>query len=95
MIRHLARLEELAQTFRPLSEDPTLVAERLRLRDLILTQRAVLSAMLFSIRHPGEGVLETRGGVSSRRPARPIPERELWFERVWQQEREERREPSW
>lgn len=45
---------------------------RLRLRDLLLTQREVLSAMLYAIEHdPAEGVLTTRGGVSGRVPARP------------------------
>ena len=43
----------------------------------------VLSAMLFALEHPGQGVLETKNGVTQRRPARPIPTRDLWFERVW------------
>ena len=62
---------------------------RLRLRDMMVTQRQVLSAMLLE-NEPGEpGVIETRGGVSRRRPARPIPDRDLWFERVWRARREE------
>ena len=81
--RHLSRLMP------PDLHDPQLVV-RLRLRDLLLTQREVLSAMLYAIEHdPAEGVLTTRGGVSRRVPARPLPEREFWFERVWQRYREE------
>ena len=81
--RHLSRL------MLPDLRDPQLVA-RLRLRDLLMTQREVLSAMLHAIEHdPAEGVLTTRGGVSWRVPARPLPERELWFERAWQRYREE------
>lgn len=57
--------------------------QRLRLRDLMLVQRQVLCAMLFNLRQPGMGVLETKNGVCTRRPARPLPERDLWFERVW------------
>lgn len=57
--------------------------ERLRLRDLMLVQKQVLCAMLFDLQQPGTGVLETKNGVSARRPARPIPKRDLWFERVW------------
>ena len=68
--------------------DPQLVT-RLRLRDQMLTQREVLSAMLASLEEKtDEGVLTTRGGVSRREAARPLPERDLWFERVWQKYRE-------
>lgn len=63
-------------------QDPQLV-ERLRLRDMMITQRQVLSAMLFDLHHDSTGVTETRSGVTNRRPAHPIPERELWFERVF------------
>lgn len=81
--RHLSRL------MLPDLRDPQLVA-RLRLRDLLLTQREVLSAMLHAIEHdPAEGVLTTRSGVSERVPARPLPARELWFERAWHRYREE------
>lgn len=66
-----------------LRDDALLV--RLRLRDLLLTQREVLSAMQLSLEHDdGEGVLMTRNGHSAREEARPLPTRELWFERVWQ-----------
>ena len=57
--------------------------QRIRLRDMMITQKQVLSAMLFALEHPGQGVLETKNGVTQRRPARPIPTRDLWFERVW------------
>lgn len=60
---------------------------RLRLRDLLLTQREVLSAMLCE--DVAEGVLLTCGGQSRRRPAKPIPGRDLWFERVWRKYRAE------
>ena len=64
--------------------DPQLV-DRLRLRDMMITQRGVLSAMLESLRNDTEqGVLMTRNGKSERVPARLLPERDLWFERVWQ-----------
>lgn len=66
-----------------LRDDALLV--RLRLRDLLLTQREVLSAMQLSLEHDdGEGVLMTRNGHSAREEARPLPTRDLWFERVWQ-----------
>lgn len=66
-----------------LRDDALLV--RLRLRDVLLTQREVLSAMQLSLEHDdGEGVLMTRNGHSAREEARPLPIRELWFERVWQ-----------
>lgn len=68
--------------------DPQLIT-RLRLRDLMLTQREVLSAMLTGLEEEtDEGVLTTRGGMSRREAARPLPERDLWFERVWQKFRE-------
>lgn len=66
--------------------------ERLLLRDILVTQREVLSAMLYALEEPEnapEGVLMTRAGVSRREPARPVPDRDLWFERVWKTYREE------
>lgn len=65
--------------------------DRLLLRDILLTQREVLSAMLYALEEDAEapGVLETAGGVSRRVPARPLPERDLWFESVWKKYREE------
>ena len=65
------------------AEDDMALEQRIRLRDLMLVQRQVLCAMLFDLQQPGVGVLETKNGISTRRPARPIPERDLWFERVW------------
>lgn len=67
--------------------DPQLIT-RLRLRDLMLTQQQVLSAMICAETAPAPGVLYTRDGKSAYRPARPIPPRDLWFERVWKQFRE-------
>ena len=64
---------------------------RLFLRDVLRTQREVLSAMLFALEEAKDapGVLMTADGVSRRVPARPMPERDLWFERVWKKYREE------
>ena len=64
---------------------------RLLLRDILITQREALSAMLFSKKETDcpPGVLMTRNGVSRREPSRPLPERDLWFERVWKHYREE------
>jgi succinate dehydrogenase/fumarate reductase flavoprotein subunit len=83
----MARLDDIGRSLIPLSlEDPQLIP-RLRLRDIMITQRQVLSAMLFSLNNSESGVLETSGGQSARRPARPIPERDLWFESVWRKYR--------
>jgi len=53
-------------------------------RDVLVTQAAMLSAMRESA---GEGVVRTHmqgdGFVSERKPVRPIPERDTWFETVW------------
>ena len=59
--------------------------DRLLLRDILLTQREVLSAMLYAQTEEkgAKGVLVTENGCSARIPARPMPERDLWFERVW------------
>lgn len=54
-----------------------------RLRDVLFTQQSVLFAMLFALRDCGPGVVETKDCVSRRIPARPLPERDLWFENVW------------
>ncbi|MGN0972671.1 MAG: hypothetical protein ACI4OY_12000, partial [Aristaeellaceae bacterium] len=65
------------------------------LRDMMLTQRQVLSAMLASLEDDtDQGVLITRDGVSRRLEARPLPERDLWFERVWQKYRDEAEQAS-
>jgi len=54
-------------------------------RDILIAQAAMLSAMREG---EGGGVVHTRlrGGefISERRPARPIPERDSWFETVWE-----------
>ena len=72
------------------------IRQGLLLRDILITQRAVLSAMLYAAREAGSppGVLMTRGTESRREPARPMPERDLWFERVWKRCREEREDGS-
>lgn len=70
-------------------QDPQLV-NRLRLRDMMLTQRQVISAMLYDLHDDAPGVTETLQGVSHRRPARPLPQRDLWFERVWEKQRSQR-----
>lgn len=87
--RLLARLDEMAGSLAPVSQEDGQLIARLRLRDMMLTQRQVLSAMLFGLHDTGPGVLETCRGQSVRRPARPIPQRELWFERVWREYRGE------
>ncbi|MBR1686147.1 MAG: FAD-binding protein [Clostridia bacterium] len=65
--------------------------DRLLLRDILLTQREVLSAMLYASREAenAPGVLMTHNAISQRVPARPMPERDLWFEHVWKKYREE------
>lgn len=63
--------------------DPALIS-RIRLNDMLLTQREVQSAMMERMAHPDEpGVMLTKDGISNIIPARPIPNRELWFEKVW------------
>ena len=67
------------------------VPRALLFRDILLTQRAVLSAMLYAAAEQGNppGVLMTYPEGSRREPARPLPERDLWFESVWKKSREE------
>ena len=67
------------------------IREGLLLKDILLTQKAVLSAMLYAAQETGNpsGVLMTYCTESRREPARPMPERDLWFERVWKKCREE------
>ena len=60
------------------------VAPGLLLRDMLITQEAVLRTMIHSIDNPDAGVLETTADGCRYRKARPIPQRELWFEKVWQ-----------
>ena len=77
--------KQLSEAAPAVLNDPELVA-RIRLKDLLLCQREILSAMLEDARHPADaGVMRTQRGVSFRVPARPIPGRELWFEKVWRQ----------
>ncbi len=80
----------LAETA-PADEKDADLTERLLFLDLLITQREVLSAMLYAKREKGapEGVLMTRNGLARREPARPMPDRDLWFERVWKRFREE------
>ena len=70
--------------------------EGLLLKDILLTQKAVLSAMLYAAQETGNpsGVLMTDGTETRRESARPMPERDLWFERVWKKCREEREHGS-
>ena len=83
------RLEELRENVRMVEPGDPLAEMRLRLWDMMETQREVLSAMLYSMAHEDTGVLMTRHGESYRRQARPIPERDQWFERVWRKYREQ------
>ncbi|MBQ8654066.1 MAG: FAD-binding protein [Clostridia bacterium] len=84
----LKRLDEIEAFTAPAdAADPQLI-DRLHLRDMMITQRQVLSAMLLEMQDDTPGVTETLHGVSRRRPSRPIPQRDLWFERVWQHQRE-------
>ena len=54
-------------------------------RDILITQTAMLSAMR---KGASEGVMHTRlrdgEFVSGRIPVRPIPQRDIWFETVWE-----------
>ena len=72
------------------------IREGLLLKDILLTQKAVLSAMLYAAEEKGNppGVLMTYASESRREPARPMPQRDLWFERVWKKCREEREHGS-
>ena len=87
--RLLSRLDELERDVIPASTEDNQLLHRLRLRDIAITQRQVLNAMLHAIDSKEPGVLETCRGQCRRRPARPLPDRDLWFERVWQKYRSE------
>lgn len=77
--------ELLAHTMTADLNDPALVS-RIRLRDMLLTQKEVLSAMLTRMSRPDElGIMLTKDGVSALVPARTLPKRELWFEKVWKE----------
>lgn len=77
----MADVEEIAL------DDPQL-ATRIRVGDILATQREVLSAMIKAQEEPEQGVLYTANGMSEYRAARPLPDRDLWFERVWRENRE-------
>ena len=86
MRKLLDRMNEILENSMEASANDTQLVERLRLRDLCLIGREVLSAMLYGYHN---GILYTRNGISRDETARPIPERDLWFERVWKKYREE------
>ena len=81
--------EEALTHLQPADEN---IQQGLLFKDILLTQKAVLSAMLYAAEEEENppGVLMTRGEESRREPARPMPDRDLWFERVWKKFREER-----
>ena len=88
----MRRLKERVELALTQVEDQTEdVPRALLFRDILLTQQAVLSAMLYAAAEQGTppGVLMTRPEGSRREPARPLPERDLWFESVWKKSREE------
>jgi len=84
-----ARISDIASYY-----DNCVIAEAAQIpawflaRDMLITQAAILSAMQ---ERSGEGVVRTRfdgrGFASERLPARPIPERDTWFETVWEKYR--------
>ena len=82
------RLDELIRHRVPLDKNDDELDARIRLQDMMTAQMYILDAMLFDLKQPGTGILETDGRGTRRRQARPIPERELWFERVWRANRE-------
>ena len=86
LARRIAEIEANRTAWDP--ADPALET-RLRLQDALTVQKQVLAAMLYDRENPAlSGVLETRDGACRLRPARALPPRELWFERVWRAERE-------
>ena len=88
----MRRLKERVELALTQVEDQTEdVPRALLFRDILLTQQAVLSAMLYAAAEQGTppGVLMTRPEGSRREPARPLPERDLWFESVWKKSRKE------
>lgn len=83
--------EQALSCMAPASLEDQQLEQRLKLLDILLTQREVLSAMRCSMQETGtSGVLLTGNGHSKRVPARPFPERDLWFERVWKKYRNEK-----
>lgn len=85
-------VEEALSNTRPAEPGDADFLPRLLLQDILLTQGEVLSAMLYAEKEEKDvsGVLMTSGGKSQRVPARPMPERDVWFERVWKEFREGR-----
>lgn len=83
-----AQVEAALAEVEPISLADPMLRTRIRVGDLLETQREVLSAMCCAQETPGEGVLYTRDGASEYRAARPLPERDQWFERVWRENRE-------
>lgn len=69
------------------------IVEGLLFKDVLLTQQAVLSAMLCAGQETGNppGVMMTYGTESRREPARAMPQRDLWFEQVWKKCRKEQK----
>lgn len=82
--------QRLLSTQEPAMLDDPCLADRLRFRDLLLTQQAVLDGMLTALRDDRHaGVLITQQDGSHWEAARPLPERDLWFERVWKTYRQD------
>ena len=88
----MRRLKERAEAALSMAGSQTGdIPQALLFKDILITQRAVLSAMLYAAEEQGSpsGVLMTYPEGSRREPARPLPERDLWFESVWKKCREE------
>ncbi len=88
----MRRLKERAEAALSMAGSQTDdIPQALLFKDILITQRAVLSAMLYAAEEQGSpsGVLMTYPEGSRREPARPLPERDLWFESVWKKCREE------
>lgn len=87
MRRLMDKMEKVLMNTMTASETDELLPDRLRLRDVCIMGRQVLSAMMSE--NESGGILYTQNGESHYEPARPLPERDLWFERVWKKYREE------
>ena len=84
----LAQVETAMADVEEIALDDPQLETRIRVGDILATQREVLSAMIKAQTEPETGVLYTENGVSVYRAARPLPDRDLWFERVWRENRE-------
>ena len=73
----------------PASLSDAALIDKLLFKDMLVTQKYVLDAMKFSLLHSDAGVLLTDKNGSRRVPPRPLPARDLWFERVWKRYREQ------